>query len=53
MINRYLTIVRNGFSGTPTLLRENTSIEQLNASCDTSDILYVQFYHFLSEHAKG
>ena len=36
---RYLTIVRNAFSGTPTLLRENATIEELNKSCDTSDIL--------------
>ncbi|KAI5124439.1 hypothetical protein M0805_008323 [Coniferiporia weirii] len=36
---RYLTLVKNAFSGTPTLVQEKYSAEQLQESCETSDIL--------------
>ncbi|KAH8120571.1 ARM repeat-containing protein [Phellopilus nigrolimitatus] len=36
---RYLTVVRNGFAGTPTLVQEYYTAEQLKESCETSDIL--------------
>ena len=36
---RYITVVRNAFAGTPTLLQENYTEEQLKESCATSDLL--------------
>ncbi|TDL28808.1 ARM repeat-containing protein [Rickenella mellea] len=39
-ICRYLTFVRNAFAGTPTLLKEHITPEQLRESCDTSDIMH-------------
>ncbi|KAL5535214.1 BLM3_1 [Sanghuangporus sanghuang] len=35
---RYITVVRNAFAGTPTLLRENYTEQQLKESCATSDL---------------
>lgn len=43
-MRRYLTFVRNAFAGTPTLLQEFHTPEELKATCATSDILYVLSY---------
>ena len=36
---RYMTLARNAFSGTPTLIKEEYTVDQVKVSLDTSDIL--------------